>query len=523
MVLLLALTQYGVNRLAPDGSFLLDNLVPFDTAFHVGLTHELVAGYPPQVPGVSGLRLGYHLGPDLVRAAALRWAGVDPWDCLSRFDVTLWALALVPLLRTTATRLAFSPRAVALVPWSLLLTDFSFLFAGNPSAHWWTDMLRGNILLSLTLSNPLVPALGLFLGALVALSRYEEGEGHGFLGLAALLGLALPFFKVFLGAHFLLGLGLLVLLRAVRRLPVRSLALAATPCALATATLALGQGASTVRVTFVPLDLVTTTIQTLGLAPATGLRLALWTLFWVLASLGLRSIGLPRAVRCLLAASPVGTPLAVVALTAWPLGLLLHVSAPEVLAGQTVVNDAAYLVEQGGPVLWIFAVAAVDTLAGTGMRRVLCLALAAGLSLPSTFQFVLAKATLPTDPVPAAMMRGAQALRLASRPGEVVLQRPGARYPPAPVVFAGRRVPYERFTPYLTQFASREVLLERHDLVWRFFRATDPADAMAIAHTLDARYLALWGHDRVRFDTSGLLLPIHEEPGARIYRLVLDD
>ncbi len=121
------------------------------------------------------------------------------------------------------------------------------------------------------------------------------------------------------------------------------------------------------------------------------------------------------------------------------------------------------------------------------------------------------------------MMRGAQALRLASRPGEVVLQRPGARYPPAPVVFAGRRVPYERFTPYLTQFASREALLERHDLVWRFFRTTDPADAMAIARTLDARYLALWGHDRVRFDTSGLLLPIHEEPGARIYRLVLDD
>jgi len=80
IVLLLASTQYGINRVAPDGSFLLDNLVPFDAAFHVGLTHELVAGYPPQVPGVSGFRLGYHLGPDLVRAAALRWAGIDPWD-----------------------------------------------------------------------------------------------------------------------------------------------------------------------------------------------------------------------------------------------------------------------------------------------------------------------------------------------------------------------------------------------------------------------------------------------------------
>src|SRR5262245_31113180 len=37
-VALLAVTQYGGNRRAPSGEFLLDPLVASDTAFHVGLT-----------------------------------------------------------------------------------------------------------------------------------------------------------------------------------------------------------------------------------------------------------------------------------------------------------------------------------------------------------------------------------------------------------------------------------------------------------------------------------------------------
>ena len=43
---------------------------------------------------------------------------------------------------------------------------------------------------------------------------------------------------------------------------------------------------------------------------------------------------------------------------------------------------------------------------------------------------------------------------------------------------------------------------------------------MAIARSLDARYVALYGADRVRFDPAGRLLPIHEEEGARVYRIV---
>jgi hypothetical protein len=516
LVALLAVAQYPWNRLDGSGDFLLDPLVTSDSAFHVGLTHELVIGHPPQVPGVAGFPLGYHLGTDLVRAAALRWAGTDPWDSLTRLDVTLWALALVLGLRALVARLGAPPLAVALVPWTLLLTDFSFVFARNPQAHWWTDLLRGNLLLSLAYANPIVPALGLVVGALVSLSRFEETGSRGQLGLAALQSAAVPFFKVFLGAHLLLGLGVAGLL--ARRAPRRALFVAALPCALATAGLALGRGGETVSVVLAPLDLTRVTRETLGLAPIGGPELLLWASLWLAASLGLRLVAVPGAARALRGSATAST-LGAMALSGWPLGLLFRVSAPEVLEGQKVVNDAAYLVEQSGPLLWAFAVIAVAGFATSARRRTVALAALALLATPATWQYAAKKATTPPDRLPAPMVRAMQALERVARPGDVVMQRPGARYPPAPVVLAGCRVPYERFTPYLTQFASRADLEARHEVVYRFFRTTSRDEALAIARSLGASFLALYGRDRVRFDTTGVLEPVHEEDEARLYRI----
>lgn len=517
MVAFLAATQYAWNRRGPQGDFLLDPLVPYDAAFHVGLTRELTLGYPPQLPGVSGFPIGYHLGTDLVRAAALRWAGTDPFDAISRFDVTLGALALVLALRAATHRLGAAPAAVAFAPWTLLLTDFSFLFAANPQAHWWTDLLRGNLLLSLAAANPVIPALAMALGASVALSRYRSGEGRGNLGVAVGLAFAVPFFKVFLGAHLLLGLGMAALLARGRGLgPLAALGL---PCALATAALALGAGGETVAVTVAPLDLVRVTRDSLGLLPLSGSALLAWSALWVAASLGLRLLGLPAAARALRGGDAAGIVLATMALSAWPLGLLLRVSAPEVLPGQRVVNDAAYLVEQGGPLLWMFTGIALAAFARNGPRRVAAAVAVLALAAPATAHFVLKKAVTPPDRIPAAMVRAMDALAAASRPGDVVLQRPGGRYPPVPVILVGRRVPYERFTPYLTQFARPADLVRRHETVYRFFHTADRGEALAIARGLQARFVALYGHDRLRFPTEGLLEPIHEEPGARVYRL----
>jgi hypothetical protein len=516
LVTLLSVTAYPWNRLGASGDFLLDPLVPFDSAFHVGLARELVLGYPPQVPGVAGFPLGYHLGTDLVRAAALRWAGTDPWDSLTRLDVTLWGLALILGLRALTARLGAPATAVTLVPWTLLLTDLSFLFGANPQAHWWTDLLRGNLLISLVYANPIAPALALLLAALLAVSRYEDAAGRGHLALAAVLAGAVPFFKVFLGAHLLLGLGAALIL--ARRAPRATLALPAAACAMATAALALGQGGQTVQVALAPLDLVRVTRDTLGLTPILGGPLALWAAFWLAASVGLRWVGLGEAVRAL-PRSAASCVLATMALSGWPLGLLFRVSAPEVLPGQKPVNDAAYLVEQAGPLLWIFAALALARFARTPARRVLAALAVLVLATPATWQYLTKKALTPPARIPAAMVRAVRALERASQPGDVVLQRPGARYPPAPVVLAGRRVPYDRFTPYLTQFVSPADLERRHQQVYRFFRTPDRAEALAIARALGVSFVALYGPDRPRFETAGTLEAVYEEPEARLYRI----
>ena len=127
LVALFAATQYCVNRIGPGGDFLLDPLLTWDTALHVGLARELTLPHPPQVPMLSGVPLSYHYGADLLRASALDWARVDPYDSISRFDLTVFAVALALLLGTLAQRMGAPPFAVRLAPFALLAADFSFL------------------------------------------------------------------------------------------------------------------------------------------------------------------------------------------------------------------------------------------------------------------------------------------------------------------------------------------------------------------------------------------------------------
>ena len=56
--------------------------------------------------------------------------------------------------------------------------------------------------------------------------------------------------------------------------------------------------------------------------------------------------------------------------------------------------------------------------------------------------------------------------------------------------------------------------------MFRFFRTSDPEEAMAIARGLGARYVVLYGADRLRFDPAGRLVPIHDEDGAHVYRIL---
>jgi hypothetical protein len=515
VAILVVATRYGVNRTTPEGDFLLDGLSEDDTAFHVGLTWEATLGLPAEVPGLAGVTLHYHMGSALVRAAAVWLTLVPPYDLLTRCQPLLYGLALILALRAAAHAIGASSLVVQIVPWTLLAGDFAFLFAFDRSVHYWTDYLRGNLLMAIVLGNDMVAALAMVLASLAALARHEAGEDGRWLWLAGLLALGLPFFKVFVAAHYLLGLGVgLVLTR--RRLPLLAIA---APLLAGTLALTLQGGTDTVITTFDPLVPLGAVPQWLSGLPS-AFRAAAWTVLWLLASLGLRLAGLPEALRALRSGRPPAVVLAGLALSGWVVGLLVRLSPRDLMPSQKVFNEASCFIEQSGPLLWIFTAMALAAWSASVRRRALALAACAALAAPTTVQFVARKRQRPARVQPAALLQAMSVLARVTRPGEVVLQRPDPRFPPPPLVFIGRRVPYTRTLPYMTQFATRPALEERLATVKSFFRTDDPEQARRVAGRLGARYLCLYGDDRVAFDPRGVLLPLYETPDARVYYIL---
>jgi hypothetical protein len=513
VVLVFALTEYGGNRLGPRGEFVFDNVVPEDSAFHVGLAWELSVSYPPDVPGLSGIPMGYHLGLPLVRGAGIRFAHLHPYDLMSRFEITLVALGLILALREAARQLGASPFAIALVPWTLLATDFSFVFFRNSSIDFWINATDSDLLFSLGHANSSVAAIIVALGALIALERFLAAEGRGFLVLGVLLGAAVPHFKVFVGAQYLFGLAAALLL--TRR--VREGLLLGLPALFGLLVLVLGQGGANMEVRVDPLLIVQKLRASLGLGAIHGGGLLAWTLLWIVASLGLRLFGIPEAFKALLSRKFAPAALAGMALLGWPVGMLFRVT-PLQFPGRPPYNEAWYFIEQSAPFLALFAAIA---LARLRLPRGLCLTLLACLSLPSTIQFVLAKRATPKVTAPPAIVEAMGALSRVTAPGEVVLERPEPRrYPPPPMVLLGRRVPYARFIPYLYQVAPPRELHERIETVRRFFKTTDPQEALRVARELGARYVCLFGEDDVAFPREGILRAIYEKENARVYEIV---
>ncbi len=507
---LFAATQYPLNRCTADGGFALDSLERVDTAFHVAVTWELTHAWPPQVPGLAGVPLDYHFGPHLVRAAAQRWAGVHPYDALARFDLTLWAVALVLAWRSAAAALGASRTVVALVPWTLLLTDLAWLLSSSARGAWLTELLGGNPLVSLFFTNALVPALALALAALAALARAQAGEGRAWLALGGLLGLALPFFKVFLAAQFLGALGLAFLLTRARR----EIAWVGAPCLAALFWLATGGGASNVRVVVRPFEVVQQARAALGLDAAAGLALALSALAWLALALGVRALGLADAWRGLRSPSAAAVTLAAMALVGFPLRLLGQITAD----GR--FDEGVYFSVQSGALLWFHA---LTSAVGTWQRRPAGPARAAllacvALALPTGADFVIRKALAPPDPIPAAVLRATAWLATHTAPGEVVLMPSYSRHPPPPVVFIGRRVAYAEYLPYLEQFAPAEVVAARARAVRRFFKDAPGEDGARTLEGLGARWVVVFGRE-TEVELSARLERVEAGEGARIYRL----
>lgn len=506
----LAVTQYPLNRRGDTGDFLLDPVLPEDAAFHVGLTFELMEGSPPQVPGFSGKTLTYHFGWPLFRAAACRYTGLHPYASLTRFDNTLGAIGLALLLPGAVSALGGGRRATLLAPWLLLATDLSFLFGFGRAIPFWITSTKGSdFLFSLVQSNATVPALTLALCVVVAFRRYSLGEGAGWLVLASLFAVGTAFFKVFVAAQLLLGLGVAGLL-AQRKRPLAVIGFPLFLTLFWIAAAGKGEG-----VFWDPLSTLRDAAQLLGVAPASETPTVGFSCLWILLSLGMRLGGLPWACRDFLSGDGVRPVVAAMAVSGWPLGLLFRISPLE--SPDRPQNEALYFFEQSGVLLWIFVVLAIGGMRLKGPRRVLLALVLAATTLPSTVQFVFAKASIPPLRVPSEVLEAMEALKGVTKPGDVILERPRLqRFPPPPMVFIGRRVPFSSYLPFLTQWVSKEELGERMRSVKRFFETHEPAEARVLASSLGARGLCLYGSDSLASGTSGLR-EVYRGERVRVY------
>src|SRR5262249_42324818 len=143
-----------------------------------------------------------------------------------------------------------------------------------------------------------------------------------------------------------------------RRAP---LAAVAVPCLAAGLGLALGHGSGSVEVLLDPLAPAALTRDMLARPSLGGVPFLAWSAFWLATSLGLRMLGVPRAVRALRSRDAPCVALAAVALSGWPLALLLRVTA------DGVFNESVYFTVQSGALLWIFTCEALVGLLARGL------------------------------------------------------------------------------------------------------------------------------------------------------------
>lgn len=512
---LVAFVRGPGNRIDDRGRFVVDPMYAADVAFRVGVTWELVAGAVPQVPGLSGVPLAYHVGPELARAAAWVLAAVHPYDALSRGEPLLGVAALALVLVDTARLLRAPVAVVRLAPWVPLLTDLSWLLAFRPpSTTFWVEVMAGTLLVSVVTGNGMMPGLALGLAALIATGRAvaDAGGRLRWTLLAMVLGCALPHFKVFVAA--LLAGGLAVALPGV---PIRGPAAAVLGATLASTGLLLlgGHAVETVEVALDPFERVWFAARFLDASPQGFGETAAAVVAWTVGSLGLRVVGLAGAARAAFRGDLPARALGAIALAGWPLALLVRI-APK--GHETRYNEVFYFQEAAGTVLWLFALGAVASAAREGRRWIW--GLAAVACVPATLQFGAAARRLPdVEDVPPEVVRAMEALARDGAPGDVVLQRAHPRYPPPPMVLVGRRVPYTRTIPYLSQFAPSGELERRLECVRRFFATGDPREAAGIARHFGARYVALYRSDAVSFPLEDVLAPVHVEGKVALYRV----
>jgi hypothetical protein len=414
-----------------------------DSTLHVSIANELTHTIPPQNPFLPGRALNYHYGMDLL-AAMLASSGASTMDLTVRFVPLVFMSLVVSASFCCARRWLASETGAVLVALLVVLgEDLSFVpgLLLHSNQMWAVYFFGMPTSVSLYSLNPMLPALGFLVAALLCLERFFTTERTGWLLAAALLAASLVEYKVFAAALLLLGLASTAAvygLRFRRFAPLRAclaVVTAASPFFVATWSANSGHIATRLE----PWPYVPAAFVRMGFAETSFMRLTgdfyeghfstssilvflgLALPLYLLLTFGARVAGLGDWARALLRPVPEAAfafLLAALILIGIPLSLLFAIT-PAGYPPWEYYNNAAWFLVLSKYLFWPFSVGAVWRWARTHQGRLVGTVLLIALSVPSTIQLI-AQATAGSAPVldpPSVAML--EFLNKDARPGSV--------------------------------------------------------------------------------------------------------
>jgi hypothetical protein len=520
------LTTGSLYRIDANGTMLLDRALQTDVLFHLGVIHSLESAYPPSLLSLSGQPIGYHVGYHLQLAAWARYFGISAFDGLIRV-ATVWQVAL---LVASAFMLArrFTERISAHVVAPVLVfgAGFGFAFFFRPSVDWWSLVFMDATLVSIFLSNPLLPALPLLFAGLSLFDDYTRGSGRGVLVGSVVCIAFMLVVKMFLGAQVLAAMGIAAIVSwrdARMRVAFVALALASLPLLAHTF---LAAGGSNTSIGLRPLELVrysmekldwNAAIQALASVGRFELSVGAWalaavaTLTWGVGFLGVRLVGLGACVKDLWrGATPLRRTMAWFVAIGFPLALVFRIapSESEGLSRLESQNDVLWFATASGVLLWFWTADA--------LRRSSTTVIVTLLALTATVQHFVYAASLEPDRIAASRVRSAQAAGMLSGPDAIWLDPLDRSRPSLLPYISGRAVVYDPYVGYDYMFVGRDEIAYRRHAVAQFWSSGDPAYRAWMLDHFDVDFVWEQGGDVAPLRG---LEPIYSDEAEHLYRV----
>ena len=468
-----------------EGNLVMDRALQRDVLFHVGVVRSLETSYPPALLSVSGVPIGYHVGYHLQVAAWARFFGIDAIDGLVRLSpiyfIVLWATSAFVL----ACRFTEVESARLLTPCLVFCAGAGFLFFLRPDIGWWSLVFMDVTLVSIFLTNPLLPAVPLLFCGLALIADYASNGTRGAL-LACAYSLAFVLvIKMFLGAQVLAALGAGALVRWNDRRVRSAFALSCVVSAPFLFHTFVAAESSNTSVGLRPLEIVRYSAEKVGaeevvasLAAAGDFEtpedgwssVVIATLVWVVGFLGLRLLGLAGWARHLWSDETLTRVMAWFVAIGFPVALVFRIAPAEAsgLSRLEAQNDVVWFAAQSGILLWFWTATYLARFKAT-----VIVAAVVVLALPATIQHFVHAASLDPDRVGASRVHAAREAERVSSVEDIWLEPLERSRPSLLPYLAGRRVVYDPYVGYDYMFVGRDAIDYRRHAIAQFFAIRD--------------------------------------------------